>query len=56
MEDIVFSPEEGYEDEMKGLTEVFTLDGVKVSDTPENLSPGVYIIRQGSETKKIVVK
>ena len=56
VEDVVFSPEEGYEDEMKGLTEVFTLEGVKVSEIQENLSPGVYVIRQGSETKKIVVK
>ena len=56
VEDIDFSSEEGYEDDSQELTEVFTLDGVKVSDNPENLSSGVYVIRQGSETKKIMVK
>ena len=56
VEDIVFSPEDRYEDDVKGLTQVFTLDGVKVSETRENLAPGVYVIRKGSETKKIVVK
>ena len=56
VEDIVFSPEDRYEDDVKELTEVFTLDGAKVSETQENLSPGVYVIRKGSETKKIVVK
>lgn len=35
-------------------TETFTLSGVRVSD--EGLAPGIYIIRQGSHTEKILVK
>ena len=36
--------------------EYFTLSGVKMGTDKEALVPGVYIVRQGSATKKIVVK
>ncbi len=34
--------------------EYFTLQGLKVD--PENLTPGIYIMRQGSSTRKIVIR
>ena len=37
-----------------GPVEYFNLQGIKVK--PENLVPGVYMIRQGSRTAKILVK
>ena len=42
--------------EFDGPVEVFDLNGVKVSDTTENLAKGIYVVRQGSAVKKIVVK
>lgn len=37
------------------LTEVFNLSGIKIANTLDNLTPGIYIIRQGSKvTKKAV--
>lgn len=56
VKDVVFSPEEGYENDSKDLTEVFTLEGVRISEKPENLAPGVYVVRNGATTRKIMVK
>lgn len=56
VEDVVFSPKEGYEDDSKELMGIFTIDGVKVSETMENLAPGIYVIREGGATRKIMVK
>ena len=36
--------------------EVYNLSGVKVADATEGLTPGLYIVRQGSNVKKISVK
>ena len=36
--------------------EVYNLQGVKVSNTTDCLTPGIYIIRQGHIARKIVVK
>ncbi len=36
-------------------TEVFSLSGVKVAETLDNLSPGIYIVRQGSKISKQAV-
>lgn len=36
--------------------EYFSLSGVKMGNVKEALVPGVYIARQDSNTKKIVVK
>lgn len=36
--------------------EVYTLQGVRVSDRMKNLVAGVYIVRQGKNIKKILVK
>lgn len=36
--------------------EVFTLGGIKVADSLDNLSSGVYLVRQGNAVKKIAVK
>lgn len=38
------------------LIEVYTLQGVRVSDRMKNLVAGVYIVRQGKNIKKILVK
>lgn len=35
--------------------EVYNLNGIKVSTTTDNLTSGIYIIRQGSAVKKIVI-
>ena len=35
--------------------EIFTLDGVKIADSTDNLPAGIYIIRQGNAVKKIAV-
>lgn len=36
--------------------EIYNLQGVRVSDSVENLSNGIYIVRQGNNVTKIVVK
>ncbi len=36
--------------------EVYTLNGVKIAESTDNLAPGIYIVRQGSAVKKIIVK
>lgn len=38
------------------LYEVYNFNGVKVGDNTEALAPGIYIVRQGVTTKKIVVR
>ncbi len=35
--------------------DVYTLNGVKIANTTDNLTPGIYIIRQGNATKKIAI-
>lgn len=36
--------------------EVYDLNGIRVADSIKNLSSGLYIIRQGRMTKKVIVK
>ena len=36
-------------------TEIFNLNGIKVSDRVEGLAPGIYIVRQGGKVSKISV-
>lgn len=36
--------------------EVYNLNGVKISESIDNVAPGTYIVRQGSTIKKIMVK
>ena len=36
--------------------EVFTLNGMRVASSMENLAPGIYVIRQGSKVEKRMVK
>ncbi|MDE5796355.1 MAG: leucine-rich repeat domain-containing protein, partial [Muribaculaceae bacterium] len=38
------------------VVEVYTLDGVKVGASTDELPTGVYIVRQGKEVRKIAVK
>ncbi len=38
-----------------GDIEVFTTSGIKVSNNIDNLTHGIYIVRQGSLTRKIIV-
>lgn len=40
----------------KWSNEVYNLNGYKVSDSTDNLAPGIYIVRQGAKTYKISVK
>ena len=51
----------GVEKDMKDIDyaaayEVYNLNGLKVGDSTDNLAPGIYIIRQGNRTQKIVVR
>lgn len=36
--------------------EIYTINGIYAGTTTESLSPGIYILRQGSRTKKIVIE
>lgn len=36
--------------------EIYNLNGVRVSDNVDNLSAGLYIVRQGSKVKKAVIR
>ena len=36
--------------------EVFSLNGVKIADSIDNLPAGIYVVRQGNTAKKIAVK
>lgn len=36
--------------------EIYNLSGVKVGDSKENLSPGIYIMRQGRKVEKIMIQ
>lgn len=36
--------------------EVYNLSGVKIGNSTETLAPGIYIVRQGTATKKIAVQ
>ncbi|MDE6754133.1 MAG: leucine-rich repeat domain-containing protein [Muribaculaceae bacterium] len=42
--------------ELDGPVEVFNLNGLKVADSTDNLPKGIYVVRQGSKVKKVVVK
>ncbi len=46
------SLDEGKED----ASQVFTLDGTRVSSSQESLRPGVYVVRQGGTTRKTLVR
>lgn len=41
-------------DDFSSDSEIYTLEGIRISH--ENLNPGIYIIRRGSTTKKIIVR
>jgi len=38
------------------VEEIFTIDGVRVSDSRESLHPGIYVVRQGGVSRKILVR
>ena len=46
---------EGIEAE-NGPKTVYDLNGRTVTGSPENLMPGIYIIKEGKTTKKVAVK
>ncbi len=39
-----------------GPVEVYTLQGVKVADSTDGLTPGFYIVRQGGQSRKVLIK
>lgn len=45
-----------YTNEMESSAEVFDLQGRKASDSKDNLSDGVYIIREGGKVSKTMVR
>ena len=36
--------------------EIYTLDGVKIGNDTTNLQKGVYVVRQGQHTQKVIIK
>lgn len=38
------------------IEEIFTLEGVRVGNSRENLKKGVYIVRKGQKTQKVIIK
>lgn len=42
-------------DDSKATIEVYTIQGIRIYDTIPNLSNGIYIIRQGKTTKKVII-
>ena len=38
------------------VEEVFTLDGVKVANDKDALKKGIYVIRKGQQTQKVIIK
>lgn len=43
-------------DDNSAMTEIFNLSGIKVGSSLENLSGGIYIVRNGNSVSKIAVK
>lgn len=41
---------------MSADKEVYTLDGIRMGNTTEGLQKGVYVVRQGQKTQKVIVK
>ena len=42
--------------DVNATVEVYNLSGIKIGNTTEALAPGIYIVRQGTVTKKIAVQ
>ena len=56
-----YVPESGVDEVMSEPTdpsriEVYTLNGVRIANSIDNLAPGLYIVRQGSRSKKVAIK
>lgn len=47
---------EDFYNDREDILQVYDLNGVKVGTKTDNLTPGIYIIRKGTEVKKIIVK
>ncbi len=52
---IVNDPASG-EIDLNAPVEVYNLNGLKVADSIETLAPGIYIVRQGVNVRKIAIK
>ena len=56
------APSRGHESGMSLIydngagTEIYSLDGIYLGDSPANLAPGIYIEKSDGESRKIVVK
>lgn len=42
--------------DFKTSIDVYNLQGKKISNSTDNLAPGLYIIRQGGITKKVIIE
>lgn len=56
IDNIVYDAVAGGDIDFSAPFEVYNLQGVKVGTTTENLTPGIYIIRQNNITKKVIVQ
>ena len=52
----IFDDKANSDIDLSAPLEVYTLNGVRISKTIDNLAPGLYIARQGNRSKKIVIK
>ena len=42
-------------DETKTV-EVYNMAGVKVAESTQGITPGIYLVREGSDVKKVIIK
>lgn len=56
VDNIIEDGEYDLEADVDDYEEVYNINGIRVADSVKNLKPGIYIIRRGTEVKKIIVK
>ena len=52
----IATPEINAEITLEGGSKVYTLDGRKAGDSLTSLPAGVYVVKQGSQAKKVLVR
>ncbi len=56
IEEIIFDEDNTDGDEAEGPARIYTISGIYVGSSINNLSPGIYIVSQGRKTVKITVR
>ena len=52
----VFDDRDNSDIDFSAPFDVYTLNGAKLGDSTESLAPGIYIVRQGIRSKKIIIR